>query len=197
MQAMASVAGPGPLCPLSPGRGKKPWPPAPPRTGPPAIGRPRKPQPRAVVSVWTAGLLALLLPACCLPGDCLASTRDPGQGRGELPPHARRAREPRAGAATEGEECQGRETDFLSNTVFGMDYDGNASTTVSGRTCQAWSAATPHEHSWTAVGDHNYCRVVSPDDNSAGVWCYTTDPAVRYEYCPVPECDTGNVLPPY
>jgi hypothetical protein len=176
---MASVAGPGPLRPPSPGRGRRPRLPA-------------VPAPGAVVSAW---LLAVLLLAFSLPGDCLATTRDPGRGREELPPHAWRAREPRAGAAAEGEECQGRETDFLSNTVFGMDYNGTASTTVSERTCQTWSATTPHEHRWTDVGEHNYCR--NPDADSNGVWCYTTDPAVRYEYCPVPGCDTGNVLPLY
>ena len=130
----------------------------------------------AAVSPWTARLalglpLALLL-ACCLPMDCLAPkaqkttldpwpglapTRGPGRGGGELPPHARQAREPRAGGAAEGVGCQalalaqgqalalavarGRDPNAL-----GVDYNGTASTTVGGRTCQVWSETTPHQH---------------------------------------------------
>ena len=105
--------------------------------GPTTIGRVRKPQQIAAISPWTAwrlalGLpLALLLLACCLPGDCLAPTQGPGRGRGELPPHAQRAREPRAGEAAGGVGCQGSEAGPL-----GADYTGTANTTVSGRTCQ-------------------------------------------------------------
>ena len=40
---------------------------------------------------------------------------------------------------------------------------------------------------WNHVGDHNYCR--NPESSSgSGVWCPTTDPAVSWEYCPVPIC---------
>ena len=70
---------------------------------------------------------------------------------------------------------------------LGSDYSGNASITVSGRTCQKWSVQTPHTHRWTDQGDHNYCR--NPD-GEAGAWCYTTDPDVRWELCLVPECDS-------
>ena len=70
---------------------------------------------------------------------------------------------------------------------LGSDYKGNASITVSGRTCQMWSVQTPHTHGWTDQGDHNYCR--NPD-REAGAWCYTTDPDVRWELCLVPECDS-------
>jgi hypothetical protein len=58
--------------------------------------------------------------------------------------------------------------------------------TPSGRTCQAWDQQSPHEHKRTAanyptaglVG--NFCR--NPDGEK-NIWCYTTDPEKRWEYC--------------
>merc|ERR1719213_985813 len=36
--------------------------------------------------------------------------------------------------------------------------------------------------------EHNYCR--NPDVESKGVWCYTTDSDVRWEFCSqIPDCD--------
>ena len=59
--------------------------------------------------------------------------------------------------------------------------------TLSGITCQKWTSQTPHKHKRTpdkypnkGLGDHNYCR--NPD-NDKTIWCYTTDPNKRYEYC--------------
>lgn len=73
------------------------------------------------------------------------------------------------------------------------DYRGDISTTLSGRTCQAWTSQSPHRHGNTpqnrpgkGIGAHNACR--NPDGESDGVWCYTTDPAKRWEYCGVPDC---------
>jgi len=74
---------------------------------------------------------------------------------------------------------------------------GTANTTVSGKPCQAWSASTPHAPSEGYLDDdlypdgsraaaRNYCR--NPDTSYAGVWCYTTDPEVRWEKCDVPLC---------
>jgi hypothetical protein len=94
-------------------------------------------------------LLALfLLLTCPLPGNCLAPTRGPGQGRGE----PRQAREPRA----EGVGCQ----EVGQDGILGSDYTGMASTTWEGLTCQVWSATTPHQPLLieAAEGDHNYCR---------------------------------------
>ena len=68
----------------------------------------------------------------------------------------------------------------------GTAYSGKANTTESGLTCQMWSDNTPHDHSFTEVGDHNYCR--SPDGDAP--WCFTTDPGTTWEYCDVPLCVT-------
>ena len=76
---------------------------------------------------------------------------------------------------------------------LGRDYDGLTSSTVSGRTCQVWARSDPHDHRFTdsrvfpELGDHNYCR--NPDRDSAGVWCFTTDPYKIWEYCSVPRCE--------
>ena len=86
----------------------------------------------------------------------------------------------------------------------GRDYKGSANTTETGIPCQRWSDTHPHDHQFTHVGDHNFCR------NPAGttftqVWCFTTDPTVQVQYCQVPFCPplcstspwttTGNVTP--
>ena len=73
----------------------------------------------------------------------------------------------------------------------GADYIGTANTTSGGLTCQAWSVQEPHEHGLSDVGDHNYCR--NPDGHTGGVWCYTTDPDIKWEECHVPLCGTGNL----
>ena len=55
------------------------------------------------------------------------------------------------------------------------------STTVSGKTCQAWNVQEPHSHPYDMIGDHNYCR--NPSNYEGGTWCYTTDPDKRWEVC--------------
>nr|XP_006821452.1 PREDICTED: uncharacterized protein LOC102804529 [Saccoglossus kowalevskii] len=67
------------------------------------------------------------------------------------------------------------------------DYRGVVNVTINGKTCQRWTSQDPHEHTRTpdiyrnsGIGDHNYCR--NPD-NEASVWCFTTDPDSRWEYC--------------
>jgi len=65
-------------------------------------------------------------------------------------------------------------------------YRGCQGRTVSGRTCQAWASQSPHKHGMTkqrypkAGLTNNYCR--NPDGERS-IWCYTTDPKKRWEWC--------------
>ena len=67
----------------------------------------------------------------------------------------------------------------------GSDYQGSASTTRSGKTCQNWSTMSPHKHNFAHVGSHKKCR--NPD-GQVSVWCYTTNKEQRWEHCDVPFC---------
>ena len=67
-----------------------------------------------------------------------------------------------------------------------MDFRGTVNTTLSGLTCQRWDSQSPHQHSNTPAKKpnagltENYCR--NPDGES-NIWCYTTDPDKRWQYC--------------
>ena len=83
-------------------------------------------------------------------------------------------------------ECQ-------SGSMLGRDYRGRVNTTKDGIPCQRWNDTEPHDHLFTEEGDHNFCRnpIGAPAEK---VFCYTTDPAVRYEFCSVPSCPRLKVL---
>lgn len=72
-------------------------------------------------------------------------------------------------------------------TGKGEDYRGAQFKTRSGRTCQAWSVNSPQAHSYknSTYPDagliKNYCR--NPLGSAATIWCYTTDPEMRWETC--------------
>ncbi len=80
-------------------------------------------------------------------------------------------------------------------TGTGQTYRGTLNTTKDGLECQRWDSQYPHVHTRdndvmfpdnTVSEAENYCR--NPDDEPFGVWCYTTDPNVRWNYCDVPDC---------
>jgi hypothetical protein len=80
-------------------------------------------------------------------------------------------------------------------TLFGEDYSGGKTTTVSGRACQSWASQKPHNHiKYTNFPEgseeeaKNYCR--NPDHDAGGPWCWTTDPEKKWEYCDVKYCDS-------
>ncbi|XP_078679936.1 plasminogen-like isoform X2 [Branchiostoma floridae x Branchiostoma belcheri] len=76
----------------------------------------------------------------------------------------------------------------------GSDYRGNLSVTTNGKTCQRWDSDSPHSraHGYRAEDYpylelvENYCR--NPDGTSFTIWCYTTHPSTRWEYCSDPRC---------
>lgn len=76
---------------------------------------------------------------------------------------------------------------------------GTQTQTLTGRTCQRWDSQEPHENYYenpkhfpddTLDEAANYCR--NPDVHEYGVWCYTTDPDHRWDFCFVPHCRQGG-----
>merc|ERR1719426_724451 len=74
-----------------------------------------------------------------------------------------------------------------SFTGNGQDYIGCQYQTVSGYTCQNWLEQSPQSHGYLPdwypdgkLGNHNFCR--NPDGDST-IWCITTNPSVRWEFC--------------
>ncbi|CAC5399117.1 unnamed protein product [Mytilus coruscus] len=70
--------------------------------------------------------------------------------------------------------------------TIGTGYTGKVHCTVSGITCQNWNKDKPHKPYYQLdVSASNYCR----DPAATGrPWCYTTNPDLRWEFCPVPKC---------
>lgn len=70
----------------------------------------------------------------------------------------------------------------------GRDYRGCQTSTRSGKTCQKWTVQSPAGHKFTrqnfpgqGLGEHSYCR--NPGRDESTIWCYTTDPDDRWDYC--------------
>ncbi|XP_036173790.1 plasminogen [Myotis myotis] len=78
-------------------------------------------------------------------------------------------------------------------TGNGRRYRGTVSQTRNGVACQKWRDRSPHVPKYSPTShpleglEENYCR--NPDNDAEGPWCYTTDPATRFDYCTIPECE--------
>ncbi|XP_069107031.1 hepatocyte growth factor-like protein [Argopecten irradians] len=70
-----------------------------------------------------------------------------------------------------------------------LSYEGSVTATVSGIHCQRWDTSVPHVPNYNHDRHDlkNFCRIPA-DDNEIRPWCYTTDPNVRWEYCPIIDC---------
>jgi hypothetical protein len=74
-------------------------------------------------------------------------------------------------------------------TGNGADYRGVQKKTRSGKACQAWDVQSPHQHETTSMIYpkaslvSSYCRNPGNPDYAPTIWCYTTDPDVRWELC--------------
>jgi len=69
-------------------------------------------------------------------------------------------------------------------------YYGGKHLTKSGKTCQRWDSQEPHKHSIRLSSSYNnHC--FNPN-LAATVWCYTTDPDKRWEYCAVRKCTKSD-----
>ncbi|XP_058414671.1 hepatocyte growth factor-like protein isoform X6 [Diceros bicornis minor] len=75
-------------------------------------------------------------------------------------------------------------------TDNGVKYRGTVAITTGGLPCQHWSHRFPNDHKYTPTLrnglEENFCR--NPDGDPGGPWCYTTDPAVRFQSCGIKSC---------
>lgn len=72
-----------------------------------------------------------------------------------------------------GEECY---------TGDGTDYQGTASTTVSGKTCLTWSGV------YSFLPDNNYCRNYFANYGFTEPVCYMVPGTYYVESCGIPKC---------
>ena len=79
-------------------------------------------------------------------------------------------------------------------STSGRDYVGKVNTTLDGIPCQKWSDTRPHNHSFTHLGDHNFCRNPIGEVSQSQVWCYTIDPEHERQNCLVPFCPPLKAL---
>ncbi|XP_047705811.1 hepatocyte growth factor-like protein isoform X7 [Prionailurus viverrinus] len=82
--------------------------------------------------------------------------------------------------------------DYVRTCVMdnGVKYRGTVAITTGGLPCQRWNHRFPNDHKYTpTLGnglEENFCR--NPDGDPGGPWCYTTDPAVRFQTCGIKSC---------
>ncbi|CAK9017507.1 unnamed protein product [Durusdinium trenchii] len=73
-------------------------------------------------------------------------------------------------------------------TGNGEDYRGCQASTRSGTACQRWDSNSPHLVGLYTSSNYpssdlteNYCR--NPGGSGDTIWCFTSDPDVRWDYC--------------
>ncbi|KAM9592467.1 hepatocyte growth factor-like protein isoform 3-T3 [Trichechus inunguis] len=82
--------------------------------------------------------------------------------------------------------------DYVRTCIMGngAGYRGTVATTVGGLPCQRWSHKFPVDHKYVPTLrnglEENFCR--NPEGDAGGPWCYTTDPAVRFQSCGIKSC---------
>jgi len=89
------------------------------------------------------------------------------------------------------------------------DYRGAVEMTEKGECCQFWDKQSPHKHDRlpenyqnSGLGGYNlfsgwwaHMKCRNPD-NEDGIWCYTMNPEIRWDYCSKngPKCCTKVYL---
>nr|CAD7403284.1 unnamed protein product [Timema poppensis] len=79
----------------------------------------------------------------------------------------------------------------------GRFYQGTVNVTKYGLPCQYWDSQEPHSHYRPPdvfpemKNAENYCRNAGGEEPSP--WCYTLDPAVRWQRCDIPICEYINI----
>ncbi|KAM5234506.1 hepatocyte growth factor-like protein isoform 4-T5 [Hipposideros larvatus] len=82
--------------------------------------------------------------------------------------------------------------DYVQTCIMdnGVKYRGTVAITTGGLPCQHWSHRFPNDHRYMPTLrnglEENFCR--NPDGDPRGPWCYTTDPAVRFQSCGIKSC---------
>ncbi|XP_033724949.1 plasminogen-like [Pecten maximus] len=69
-----------------------------------------------------------------------------------------------------------------------VSYEAYVTVTVSGTLCQRWDSNSPHDTKFFQGRSDlkNWCRL--PNNETTKPWCYTTDPNIRWDLCPVIDC---------
>jgi hypothetical protein len=83
-------------------------------------------------------------------------------------------------------EKRPRSQETLTGINDDKQYRGSQSKTRNGNTCMNWNSNYPHMSAYNSFTnpddglDSNFCR--NPDGEET-IWCYTTNPDVRWEFC--------------